>query len=173
MFQWLKTSRMVKSFSHRSSHWENFQDQIKHLHAKRVKNLHRLNIISLQVKNYSLDLSDFWFLAIYLFFICLSALKYKTRRQNDSASEIIFSRHSEAQTTRKGFSSKKESLDIFFICNFIRLRRLRSDESFLKVSQIRISQSDVSQILNEKSQSESYLWQMLNESWKSDLHQKE
>ena len=104
---------MVKSFSHRSSHWENFQDQIKHLHAKRVKNLHRLNIISLQVKNYSLDLSDFWFLAIYLFFICLSALKYKTRRQNDSASEIIFSRHSEAQTTRKGFSSKKESLDIF------------------------------------------------------------
>ena len=173
MFQWLKTSRMVKSFSHRSSHWENFQDQIKHLHAKRVKNLHRLNIISLQVKNYSLDLSDFWFLAIYLFFICLSALKYKTRRQNDSASEIIFSRHSEAQTTRKGFSSKKESLDIFLFAILSDWDVWEVTKVFWKCLKFGYLSLMSLKFWMKKSQSESYLWQMLNESWKSDLHQKE
>ena len=50
---------------------------------RQVENGLNLHIISLQVKIYSLDFSDFWFLAIYLFFICLSALKYKTRRLDE------------------------------------------------------------------------------------------
>lgn len=92
-------------------------------------NLHRLNI-SLQVK-FSRFLWFLSFLAIYLFFICLSALKYKTRRLDKMTQhpKLFFSTLRGANYPKRFLFERRISRFIFFYLWFsINLRHLRWDD---------------------------------------------